>query len=123
MNKELLKAFLGFDPAEWDTTSTYPPFNYIKVSDTHHRMEFAVAGFKRNELDVSTVNYELIIKGNKENPPKVEYLHKGIGTRAFTRRFILDKNSRVTSAEVVDGILVIDIEVLRETRTNKITIK
>lgn len=124
MNKDLLKVFLGFDPIE-TVAPSYPPFNYIKLSDTKHRMEFAVAGFKKRDLDVYTENYELVIKGARDTTDsfKGEYLHKGIGTRMFTRRFSLGKNLRVTSAEVVDGILVIDIEVLKDTTVNKIAIK
>ena len=93
-------------------TQTYPPYNIYKVDDTHYKIEIAVAGFKRDELDITFQDSKLIVVGQKNETEDFpfEYLHKGIGTRNFTHSFTLADTILVGSAEFVDGILEIALK-------------
>ena len=93
------------------TGSSFPPHNIIKVSDNIYLIDLAIAGFSRNEIDITVNDGYLIIKGNKEETKtKVEYLHKGIGTRSFTKTVRISDTLEVTGAEFNDGILRIGLE-------------
>lgn len=85
--------------------TTYPPYNIIKYSDTETVLEIAVAGFREDEISVIVEDAQLKISGKKETNDVVEYLYKGIGTRAFEKSFTLPKDSKVDKAEYADGIL------------------
>ena len=88
----------------------YPPYNIIKESETIYKIEVAVAGFEESELDVETVDNELIIKGNKAIEANGEYLHQGIAGRDFVRTFALFENVEVKGADVKNGILTVTLE-------------
>ncbi|HWH21798.1 MAG TPA: Hsp20 family protein [Allosphingosinicella sp.] len=92
----------------------YPPFDIEKVSDDAYRITLAVAGFKQNELDITARQNMLVITGRKEESRSRDgnYLHVGIATRAFERRFELADFVRVENAELRDGLL--SIELVRE---------
>jgi molecular chaperone IbpA len=92
----------------------YPPFDIEKVSDDSYRITLAVAGFKQNEIDITARQNLLVVTGRKnENRNKDgNYLHMGIATRAFERRFELADFVRVEDAELRDGLL--SIELVRE---------
>jgi len=90
--------------------SNYPPYNIIKESETIYKIEVAVAGFEESELDVETVDNELIIKGNKAIEANGEYLHQGIAGRDFVRTFALFENVEVKGADVKNGILTVTLE-------------
>ncbi len=93
--------------------STYPPYNIEKRGENSYRITMAVAGFKREELDIVVQNDELTISGatrESEEDSDVEYLHKGIATRAFSRKFSLSDYMEVKGAELVDGLLLVDLE-------------
>jgi molecular chaperone IbpA len=89
----------------------YPPFDIEKVSDDSYRITLAVAGFKQNEIDITARQNLLVITGRKaENRNKDgNYLHVGIATRAFERRFELADFVRVENAELRDGLLSVDL--------------
>jgi molecular chaperone IbpA len=72
-------------------------------------MEFAVAGFKKDEVSVTTEKNVLTIKSTKEDANDKEYLHKGIAARKFTRSFTLPEYFEVDGATVDNGILYINI--------------
>jgi molecular chaperone IbpA len=72
-------------------------------------MEFAVAGFKRDEISVTTEKNALTIKSTKDEADEKNYLHKGIAARKFTRSFTLPEYFEVESASVDNGILYIDL--------------
>ena len=97
-----------------EPADNYPPFDIEKLSDDSYRITLAVAGFKREEIDVIARQNLLVITGRKtENRNKDgNYLHIGIATRAFERRFELADFVRVENAELHDGLLAIDL--LRE---------
>jgi molecular chaperone IbpA len=92
----------------------YPPFDIEKLSDDSYRITLAVAGFKREDIDITAQQNMLIIGGQRaENRSRDgNFLHVGIATRAFERRFELADFVRVTSAELRDGLL--SIELVRE---------
>jgi molecular chaperone IbpA len=72
-------------------------------------MEFAVAGFKRDEISVTTEKNVLTIKSTKDDSDDKEYLHKGIAARKFTRSFTLPEYFEVDGATVDNGILYINL--------------
>ena len=92
----------------------YPPFDIEKLSDDSYRITLAVAGFKREDIDITAQQNMLIITGRRaENRNRDgNFLHVGIATRAFERRFELADFVRVTGAELRDGLL--SIELVRE---------
>jgi len=90
--------------------SNFPPHNIIKVDDTRYVVELAVAGFSKDEIDISVNQGLLTVKGEKENEAEVQYLHKGIGTRSFTKTLTIADTIEVRGAEFKDGILRIGLE-------------
>lgn len=106
---------------------SYPPYNIIKVSENEYAVEVAVAGFQENEIEVELVDGKLTISGNQDHvgwKESVEYLHKGISARSFTRVFNLAENVEVKYATVQDGILTVTLEQLQpeEKKAKKIKI-
>jgi len=106
-----------FDFLESATRSepdNYPPFDIEKVSDDAYRITLAVAGFRQNELDITARQNMLVVTGRKEESRGKDgnYLHMGIATRAFERRFELADFVRVENAELRDGLL--SVELVRE---------
>ena len=89
----------------------YPPFDIEKLSDDAYRITLAVAGFRRDEIDITAQQNMLIITGRRsENRSRDgNFLHVGIATRAFERRFELADFVRVTGAELRDGLLAIEL--------------
>jgi len=92
----------------------YPPYDIEKLSDDSYRITLAVAGFSAADIDITARQNMLVVTGRKaENRAKDgNYLHMGIATRAFERRFELADFVRVESADMKDGLL--SIELLRE---------
>jgi len=90
----------------------YPPYNILKKDEDNYTIEIAVAGFTEGEIDVTTHDGVLVIKGAKveEQKIEVEYLHNGISARRFERTFTLNDYVEVASATVANGILSIDLE-------------
>jgi len=89
---------------------TYPPYNIEKTGEAAYRISIAVAGFTAEELSAEVKDNALIVSARKA-PETVErtYLHRGIATRAFERRFALADHVKVTGAAHVDGMLHIDL--------------
>ena len=89
----------------------YPPFDLEKLGDDHYRVTLAVAGFKPEEIDITARQNLLVITGRKaeQRGRDGNYLHMGIATRAFERRFELADFVRVTSADLRDGLLAIEL--------------
>jgi molecular chaperone IbpA len=97
-----------------EASDNYPPFDIEKMSDDRYRITLAVAGFRREEIDITARQNLLVITGRKGESRAKDgnYLHVGIATRAFERRFELADFVRVENAELADGLLAIDL--LRE---------
>ncbi len=90
---------------------TYPPYNIEKIADDAYRISIAVAGFAEADLGVEVKENALIVSAGKaDEAEQRSYLHRGIATRAFERRFHLADHVRVTGASHVDGMLHIDLQ-------------
>jgi molecular chaperone IbpA len=90
---------------------SYPPYNIEKTADDAYRISIAVAGFADADLGVEIKQNALIVTANKsDDGVKRTYLHRGIATRAFERRFHLADHVRVTGASHADGMLHIDLQ-------------
>lgn len=115
----LYRATVGFDQiadlmdrvlTETASTNTYPPYNIEKTADDGWRISIAVAGFADADLSVEVRENALIVSARKsEDDSDRKFLHRGIATRAFERRFHLADHVRVTGASHVDGMLHIDL--------------
>jgi molecular chaperone IbpA len=90
---------------------SYPPYNIEKLTDESYRISIAVAGFSDVDLSVEVRDKNLIVSARKaDEDADKSYLHRGIATRAFERRFHLADHVQVTGAEHVDGMLHIELE-------------
>ena len=89
----------------------YPPFDIERLSDDTYRITLAVAGFKRDDIDIVAQQNMLVITGRRSETRNREgdFLHIGIATRAFERRFELADFVRVSAAELHDGLLAIEL--------------
>eukprot|EP01013_Petalomonas_cantuscygni_P039210 TRINITY_DN70558_c0_g1_i1.p2 TRINITY_DN70558_c0_g1~~TRINITY_DN70558_c0_g1_i1.p2 ORF type:complete len:158 (+),score=41.90 TRINITY_DN70558_c0_g1_i1:84-557(+) len=115
----LYRATVGFDQMadmmdrvlSTDAPSpTYPPYNIEKTAEDGWRISLAVAGFGPADLSVETRENALLVSGKKADGDEGKtYLHRGIATRAFERRFTLADHVRVTGASHADGMLHIDL--------------
>ncbi len=106
---------------------SYPPYNIEKLGEDAWRISIAVAGFSEDELNVEVRENSLIVSAKKKEEAEDEnrvFLHRGIATRAFERRFTLADHVRVIGASHVDGMLHIDLrrEVPEEMKPRKIEI-
>ena len=88
---------------------TYPPYNIEKTSEDGYRISLAVAGFADEDLSIEVRENALIVSAKKADEAEATYLHRGIATRAFERRFQLADHVKVTGAVNVNGILEIDL--------------
>ena len=99
--------------AKVQNTTNYPPYNLVKLNDKEFFLQFALAGFTKDDVSISLDNRKLTVKGESkgmEFPEGAEYLHKGIATRKFTDIFTLPEFVEVIGAEFKDGILNIVLE-------------
>ncbi len=89
----------------------FPPHNIIKVNDTHYMVELAIAGFDEKEIDITVKDGLMTVKGEKQQADnEVNYLHKGIGTRSFSKTIRLADTIEVQGAAFKNGILSIGLE-------------
>ena len=104
--------------AEGDTS--FPPYNIEKLGDDAYRITMAVAGFARDELDITVQENTLVITGkaaDEVQPAERTFLHRGIAKRAFERRFQLADVIKVTGASFENGLL--NVELKREVPEHK----
>lgn len=92
--------------------TSYPPYNIAKISEDKYVIELAVAGFKREEIDITLEDNKLTVQGNakKDEDGSKTYYHRGIALRNFTRVFTLADTVVVNSADLVDGMLVVELQ-------------
>jgi molecular chaperone IbpA len=104
---DMLDRVLSADVAQ----PTYPPYNIERTGDHAYRISVAVAGFSADELNVEVKESALVIAARKaeDEDQGRTYLHRGIATRAFERRFQLADHVRVTGATHADGMLHVDL--------------
>lgn len=111
---------LGFDTMEKTleriakSGDGYPPYNIERLrTDSGHerlRITLAVAGFSDNDLDVTTEDNQLVIRGRQSDEEEREFLHRGIAARQFQRVFVLADGMRVIAAQLKNGLLSIDLD-------------
>jgi molecular chaperone IbpA len=89
---------------------SYPPYNIVKVEDDVFRVDLALAGFDKKDVDVTIDNGTLVIKGEVSAEDSGEAIHKGIAARKFTRTFALGEYMEVTGAELKNGLLSVTVE-------------
>jgi len=93
-----------------ETTSNYPPYNLVQVSNVESRLELALAGFRKKEVFVYTQDGKLFIEGQKEDKETdTRYVHKGLAQRSFTRSWTLSDDTEVRSVDFEDGLLTVTL--------------
>lgn len=112
---------LGFDDIERalervtrTASDGYPPYNIERIAANNGelpriRIVLAVAGFSRDEIDISVDDSELTIVGKQVDDGNRDYLHRGIAARQFKRTFVLADGMDVVGADLKDGLLAIDL--------------
>jgi molecular chaperone IbpA len=119
--QRLMDSALRHDASE----NAYPPYNIEQTGDDGYVITMAVAGFGEGDLDVTVTDNTLVVSGKIErDEEQVNYLHRGIAGRAFERRFELADHIKVAGADLVNGLLRIDLvrEVPEEKKPKKIAI-
>lgn len=108
--------FIGFNrelgrlnTAYKTNSQSYPPYDLLKLDEDTYQISLAIAGFSKEDIDVSVDNGTLIIKGEITEVTEAEVVHKGIAGRKFVRSFALGEYMEVTSAELKDGILNVHV--------------
>jgi len=106
-------------------SQSYPPYDILKLDEDTYRISLAIAGFTKEDIDVSIDNGTLNIKGEIVEVIDAEVVHKGIAGRKFTRSFALGEYMEVTGADMKDGMLHINVEriVPEEKKPKSIKIK
>tara|TARA_S200002703_G_C3702456_1_gene215757 strand:- start:76 stop:522 length:447 start_codon:yes stop_codon:yes gene_type:complete len=91
--------------------NSYPPYNLVKESNVKWRIELALAGWSKDDIEVTTESNVLIVKSKtaKENED-IEYMHRGVASRTFARGFNLSDDVEVGEVKFKDGMLVIDLQ-------------
>ena len=87
----------------------FPPYDLLKLDDDNYIITLAVAGFSKESLDIAVDKGTLIIKGEQATVIDAEVLHKGIAARKFTRSFALGEYMEVTTADLTDGMLNVEV--------------
>ena len=98
--------------ADFDNEATnYPPYNIERLTENEYRITMAVAGFGKENVEIEVKENTLSIRGEKkEVDTERSFLHRGIASRAFERRFQLADHVEVRGADVKDGLLSVDLE-------------
>ena len=95
-------------------STNYPPYNIKRVNDTDYRIEVALAGYSKDDIEVELKDSALIVR-NKSKEQTVDekgngVIHKGISTRQFERAFTISEDIKIKDAELKNGLLTIDLE-------------
>ena len=108
--------FIGFNrelgrlnTAHKTNSQSYPPYDLLKLDEDTYQISLAIAGFSKEDINVSVDNGTLIIKGEIVEVTDAEVVHKGIAGRKFVRSFALGEYMEVTSAELKDGMLHVHV--------------
>jgi HSP20 family molecular chaperone IbpA len=94
----------------------YPPYNIERIGSSDGnagpevlRITLAVAGFKRDQVEITVEDKQLTIRGRQQDDKSRQYIHRGIAARQFSRTFVLADGIEVKSADLSDGLLSIDL--------------
>ena len=91
------------------TTSNYPPYNLIHVNNVESRLESALAGFKKKEVNVFTEYGKLFVKGERNDKSDQDYVYKGLAQRSFERSWAISDDVEDKEVEFQDGLLTITL--------------
>jgi len=130
----LYRSTVGFDrlfdmldqATRLEPSASWPPYNIEKVADDQYRITVAVAGFGPDEIELTQHGSTLLISGKKQKvDDSAQFLHRGIANRAFGQTFNLADHVRVTGAELVNGLLTVELrrEVPEALRPRRIEIE
>jgi molecular chaperone IbpA len=129
----LFRSSIGFDRVfdlleNADRTSAvdnWPPYDIEKTDDDQYRIRMAVAGFSQDELKIAQEQNLLVVTGAKSGDDNRQYLHRGIATRSFARRFELADHVNVAGASLDNGLLTIELvrEIPEEMKPRRIEIR
>ena len=113
-NSPLLLGFDHFerilDQASKTSAEGYPPYNIEQCSENELRITVAVAGFSMDDLNVTTEDNQLVVRGrHSEDERDRVYLHRGIAARQFQRSFVLTEGIEIKSASMDNGLLHVDL--------------
>ena len=124
--------FIGFDHIfdqleniHKHAKDTYPPHNVVKDEDMKFTVEMAVAGFKKEHIDIELKDHVLTIRGERpQRREQAKYVHKGISAKNWKKSFRLSEYTEVVGADLQDGSLAVNLEVVlpQEKQPRKITI-
>ena len=90
--------------------TNYPPYNLIQLNNHESKLEIALAGFKKDELNFYTEFGKLYVEGSKEeSKDDREFVHKGLAQRSFQRVWTVSDDTKVGSVEFVDGLLTVQL--------------
>ena len=107
--------FLGFDHLEQmldrvgKNADGYPPYNIEQMGADRLRITLAVAGFAMEDLQITQEDNQLVIRGRQQDDRERNYLHRGIAARQFQRAFLLADGMEVLGAELMHGLLSVDL--------------
>ena len=105
-NKEIAR----LNSAHKTNSQSYPPYDLLKLDEDTYKLSLAIAGFSKEDINISVDDGTLIIKGEIVEVVDAEVVHKGIAGRKFVRSFALGEYMEVTGAELKDGMLNISID-------------
>lgn len=92
-----------------ESCSNYPPYNLVKETTSNYRLEIALAGYKKEDIEVYSECNKLVVEAKKTGKEEDEYLHQGLAKRAFTRTWSLSDDVVVGDVTFVDGLLTIKL--------------
>jgi len=128
----LFRSSIGFDrmltaleaASRVETVDNWPPYDIAKTAEDDYRITMAVAGFGRDDLTIKQDRNMLMVTGEKTGADNAQYLHRAIAGRSFQRCFELADHVKVIGANLVNGLLTIDLnrEVPEEMKPRKIEI-
>jgi molecular chaperone IbpA len=129
----LFRSSVGFDrifdllenATRVQSLDNWPPYNIEKAGEDQYRITMAVAGFSPDELNLTSQPNWLVVSGQKQGEESTQYLHRGIATRSFERRFELADHVKVKDARLDNGLLTIELvrEVPEEMRPRRIEVQ
>jgi len=106
------------------TNDNFPPFDIEQEGEDRYFIRLAVAGFRRDEIDITAKQNLLTVTGRRNGDDQRRYVHRGIATRSFERSFVLGDYVQVRSANLSDGLLTIELvrEIPEEMKPRRIEI-
>jgi molecular chaperone IbpA len=94
-----------------ETTSNYPPYNLVQISNVESHLEIALAGFKKEEVHAYTEYGKLFVEGQKSDSESDRtFIHKGLAQRSFKRAWTLSDDTEVSNVTFEDGLLRIELK-------------